>query len=238
MTTSGTTTFTADRNQIIRGALRLVGALAQGEVPTSDQYTEASEALNMMVKAWMADGLPIWAMTQYAVPLTANKTSYRIGTGQEINISKPLKVVQAFLRDITSNVDIPMRIITKQEYNILGNKSTTGQPVQIYYDPLRDYGDLYLFPTPDTTSAGAKQVYIIYQRMYEDFDTTTDTPDFPQEWLEALKYGLAVRLSAEYGVPVQERGMLRQEAEIARATALSFGTEEGSLYFQREFRNW
>ena len=37
--TSGSTDFSVTRDDIIKRALRLVGALAQGETPTTDQVT-------------------------------------------------------------------------------------------------------------------------------------------------------------------------------------------------------
>ena len=59
MSTSGSTNFSTSRNELIAGALRIVGAVAQGETPTTAQYSEGSEALNMLCKAWMADGMPL-----------------------------------------------------------------------------------------------------------------------------------------------------------------------------------
>lgn len=236
MTTSNSTDFEADRNTLIKGALRLVGGIAQGEDPTQDQYTEAAEALNMMVKAWMADGMPLWAIKKQSFALVDGTASYRIGNSQTLNYPKPLKIIQAFLRNTTTNVDTPITLITKQEYWELGNKTTKGLPIQLMYDPQNLYGDIYLYPTPDSTAQTSYQIHIIYQRPFEDFDSADDTPDFPQEWHEAIKYGLAVRLAPEYGVPVQDRRALVQEATAIKGEALSFGTEEGSLYFQRETR--
>jgi len=129
MSTSGSTDFSVNRDDIIKRALRLIGALAQGETPTSDQTAEAAVALNSLVKAWQADGMPLWALKKYSVPLTADTVSYRIGVGQTINTPKPLRIVQAYNHDTVSEVDIPMRIITKQEYNILGNKTSSGNPM-------------------------------------------------------------------------------------------------------------
>jgi len=231
MTTSGSTNFEADRNTLLRGSLRLVGGVAQGETPTADQYTEAAEALNMMVKAWMVDGMPLWAIKKYNFALTDGTASYRIGISQTINTPKPLKIIQAFLRNTTTSIDIPMNLYTKQEYWDLGNKTSEGLPIQLMYDPQNLYGDIYLFPTPDAVAQTSYEVHILYQRPYEDFDAATDTPDFPQEWHEAIKYGLAVRLAGEYGVPIQDRRVLQQEMLAIRGEALSFGTEEGSLYF-------
>lgn len=236
MATSGSTNYEADRNALIKGALRIVGAIAQGQSPTSDQYTEAAEALNMLVKALQTDGMPLWAIKTNNFAVTSGTANYRIGTGQTINTPKPLKIIHAYLRNTTSNVDTPMRIITKQEYWDLGNKTTTGLPIQLMYDPQNLYGDVYLFPTPDTVAQASYEVYIVYQRPFEDFDTSTDTPDFPQEWHLALKFSLAEQLAPEYGVSLEQYGFIAKKAKEYKTEALSFGTEEGSLFFSIERR--
>jgi len=229
MTTSNSTDFSITRDQIISGALRLVGALALGETPTTDQVTESSEALNMLVKALQVDGMPLWAMKEYSVPLASSST-YEIGIGKTINIPKPLKIVQAYIHDSSTNVDVPMRIITRDEYNRLGNKTVTGTPIQLYYDVQREYGIMNVFPVPNSTAITNKTIKIVYQRPFEDFDASTDTPDFPQEWFEAIKYGLALRLAGEYAIPLEDRRQLMQEYGLIKSDASSFGTEEGSFY--------
>jgi len=238
MTTSGSTVFNVTRDQLITSSLRMIGAVAQGETPTANQISEAAEALNMMVKAWEADGMPLWGIAETSITLTNGVNKYQIGIGKTVDIPKPLKVIQAWNRDNTSKVDIPMRILTKQEYNILGNKTTSGNPIQMYYQPMLNYGDLYVFPTPSSTDATNNKVYIVYQRPFEDFLVTGDNPDFPQEWLDALKYGLAARLAAEYGLSTEQRMMLQKEAKEVKDLALSFGTEEGSFYFQIDRRGY
>lgn len=236
--TSGSTDFSVTRDDIIKRALRLIGVLAQGETPTADQVSEAAFALNGLVKTWQTDGMPLWAIRSYSVPLTAGTASYRIGISQTINTPKPLKVLQAWNHDTITNVDIPMRLITKQEYNILGNKTSSGNPIQVYYDPQNTYGDLYVFPVPTAQEAANNTIHIVYQRPFEDFDASTDTPDFPQEWYDAVTYGLATRLAPEYGVGSADRKMLWQEMTLIKQDALNFGLEEGSLYFSSETRGW
>ena len=231
MSTSGSTDYTQTRDDIIKRALRLIGALAQGESPTTDQVTEAAVALNGLVKAWEADGMPLWAIKQRTVTLVANTNTYTLTT------PKPLKVIQAWYRNSTSNVDVPMRVITRDEYNRLGNKTSVGTPIQVYYNPRRDDGELKIFPTPSSTDASNVSVYLVYQAPFEDFDQSTDTPDFPQEWYDAVTYGLATRLAPEYGLPIPDRKTLWQEMSIIKQDALNFGLEEGSLYFQVDRRN-
>lgn len=232
MATSNSTDFSVTRDEIIHRALRLIGAVAQGETPTTDQVTEAAQALNGLVKAWQADGMPLWALKERVVPLVAGQYVYTLDN------PKPLKLLQAWNHNTTSNVDIPMRVITKQEYNILGNKTSAGNPIQVYYDPRRDVGELHLFPVPTTVEQAANTINFVYQAPFEDFDSSTDTPDFPAEWYDAVTYGLATRLAPEYGLPATDRKMLWQEMTLIKQDALSFGTEEGSLYFTRDFRSW
>ena len=232
MPTSGTTAYSTTRDDIIKRALRLIGALAQGETPTATQVTEAAVALNGLVKAWAADGMPLWAITEKTLPFVSGQRVYTLST------PKPLKVLQAWNHNITSNVDIPMRIVTQAEYNILGNKTSSGNPIQVYYDPRRDTGEMHVFPVPTTVEQSANILYYICQIPFEDFNTSTDAPDFPQEWYDAVTYGLATRLAPEYGVSIPDRKTLWQEMSIIKQEALNFGLEEGSLYFGVERRSW
>ena len=238
MATSGSTNFSTDRNTLIAGALRLCGAISQGETPSATLISESSEALNMLVKALQADGMPLWALKQYSVPLIAATASYRIGLSKTVNTPKPLKIIQAFLRETSSGLDIPMTQLTKFDYNFLGNKTTQGNPIQYYYDVQSNYGDLYLFPVPSTTAASNYTVQIVYQRPFEDFDASTDEPDFPQEWYDALKHLLADRLAPEHGLAIADRQDLARRAKTLKEEALGFGTEEGSIHWQADLRNW
>ena len=239
MATSGTTDFSGNQETIIKRALRLIGVLAQGEEPTTDQHDDAASALNGLVKAWQADGMPLWAMKTYEVTMVTGVGEYIIGVGQTVNTPKPLRIVQGINRNNnTPTIDIPMRILTQQEYLMLGNKTTQGMPIQLYYQPLLDTGRLSLFPTPDATTAAQNKLVIIYQAPFEDFDADVDTPDFPQEWYDAIIFGLACRLAPEYGLPSDQRQALRAEAKEIKDAAMSMGTEEGSLYFQRDYRSW
>lgn len=212
--------------------MRLCGVIAQGETPNATQISDGAMALNYMVKAWEADGMPLWAITTVVIPLVAGVNTYQLST------PKLLKPIQAWNRQVSSQTDIPMRMISRQEYNILGNKSTTGNPIQLFFNPNLNDAEIKVFPTPDSTSASQNVIHFVAQRPFQDFDNSTDTPDFPQEWYEAVKYGLAQRLAGDYNIDVETRKMIAAEAGAFKQAALSFGTEENSMYFQRDWRSW
>jgi hypothetical protein len=231
MATSGSTDFNVTRDQVIAGALRLCGALGQGETPTATQVSEAAEALNMLVKAWQADGMPLWVIKNYTLTLVSGTNTYTISP-------KLLKVIQAFNHNTQTNIDIPMRIVTRQEYNVLGNKTSTGNPIQVFSSPELTNTVIKVFPTPDSTSASQNQIVLVYQKQFDDLDSASDNLEFPNEWFEAVKYGLATRMAGEYGVSLDDRRQLLNEANMIKQEALSFGTEEGSFFFQADRKNW
>ena len=228
MSTSGTTTWTLQRDNVINGALRKLAVLSGGSSPATFETTNGAEALNAMLKAFQVKGMPIWAIKDYTMTTTAGVSAYNIGTGQTINTPMPMKLLQAARVESTGAVNVPMEIKTHYDFNLLPINAASGEPVIAFYQPLSTYGTLNLWPTPSDSNT---QIILTYQRPFEDMNASTDNFDFPSYWMEALIFGLAWRLSYEYGIPLMERQELAKTAEFLLNEALSFGSEEGSLFF-------
>lgn len=231
MSTSGTTTFALNRDQVINAALRKLAVLSGGSSPETYEVTNAAQALNSMIKGFHADGMPVWAIKEYTLTNVSGTASYDIGVGKTLNTPMPLKVVQAF-RTEANTPNIPMNIYTHYDYDLLPLTNTSGPPVNLWYQPFSTYGTIHLWPVPsdDTTT-----ITIVYQRPFEDMTSATDDFDFPPYWTDALIYGLAWRLAPEYGIPLQDRQLMAKEAEFFHNQALSFGTEEGSISFMPDW---
>lgn len=60
MATSGSFDFNLTRNEIITASLRKVQGIADGQVPTSEQFSSSSLLLNAMVKNWRGEDIFIW----------------------------------------------------------------------------------------------------------------------------------------------------------------------------------
>ena len=58
------------RNKIIKGALRKIGVIAQGDEPYPEQLSEGSDALNAFLKSFNI-GRKLWKQDWYTVKLTA-----------------------------------------------------------------------------------------------------------------------------------------------------------------------
>jgi hypothetical protein len=79
MTTSGTATFTYNRDQIIKMAYRKLGVINASETPSSQLVQDASDALNLWVKALNATGLHIWTEEEATLFLQPGQVSYALG---------------------------------------------------------------------------------------------------------------------------------------------------------------
>lgn len=79
MAFSGTYAFTVNRDQILKGALRKIGASASGETPDSDTMSDANEALNLFVVHLQTYGIQIWAVTEATLFLQLDQVEYTLG---------------------------------------------------------------------------------------------------------------------------------------------------------------
>lgn len=79
MTTSGSTVYSMTRDNIIRAAMRKLGILGQGQQPTAQDISDASQALNLMIKGWVAKGMNLWTMREGVLFLAAAQQHFKLG---------------------------------------------------------------------------------------------------------------------------------------------------------------
>lgn len=242
MPTSGSYNYTTTRDEIISSAFRKIGSLGDYETIDTPRLNAGIAALNPMIKAFHVKGMPVWATDELYIPMTEFATiGYKsIGpTGDIVHPYAPLKVIQASRRDNTvaaTPIDTPMNIYSYDDYRNLSSKASTGAPVHLFYQPLNYTGQLAVWPLPDSYWQGDGELYIRFTRPFQDFDASTDEPDFPTYWHEAIIYNLATRLAPEYGHAGLDRQILVAEAKQMLEDALGYGTEEGSIFLMPDKR--
>lgn len=64
-----------------------------------------------------------------------------------------------------------------------------------------------------TDYINTEQLRLVYRRPIFDFDTASDTPDFPIQWPRLLVYKLAFDLGDLYTIPLEERKTMIQKAK-------------------------
>lgn len=243
-------TYTVTRDQIITLALRKLGVLEIGSSPDADTVANASMSLNLLIKQFSTDGLKLWKVSELIVPLTANKTSYILGGSSSTLMydtqaptvaitDKPLKVIQGFYRNNQSTppIDTPVMIVSKQEYNVLGSKFSTGTANTLFYDTKALNGILYVYLTPDLNAQTNIELHLVAQMPLNDLNNALDIPDFPNEWMNCLMWNLADQLSLEYGVPMNTRQEINQRATSYRTQLSDWDVESSSTFFAPDFRS-
>lgn len=239
MALSASFNFTLNRNELIKRAMLLLGVISPNQTPTTTDYSDASQVLNLMLKAWQADGMQLWQVTQKSITPVASQAEYTLGPSGNVTVpGKPVAILEAYRRLTADTTDVPLTRQSRTEYWELNNKSATGVPVSYYWELKQSVGSnsLFIWPAPDATFAAANTIEVLYQAPFDDMDSSTDNLSFPQEWELAVVYGLAVILAPEYGVPLSERKALREEANIEKQRVLDWDQEHTSVYFSPEPR--
>jgi hypothetical protein len=229
-----TTTFSATRDDIIKAAMRKLDVLGAGETPTTEDYNNCAFGLNIMIKAWEKDGFYLWKVKEIQVPLITNIITYQIGptatgTGAVVT-DRPIRIMDTCYMRNADGLDITAKILSRQEYNSLGLKTTSGTVNQIFYDPQLTNGQLYVYGKPtDSTHT----LFLTCQIPVYDFSSGTEALDFPQEGYQAVVYGLADEMMDEYPKPSQLTVQrITQKAEFYRNQLADWSQEECSTFFQ------
>lgn len=108
MAVSSSYDFKLNAQQIVREALYSIGAIAVEETPTDDEITSSLRRLNMMLKAWQAEGLGVWLKQEVTLILQNDTIKYSIGpTGDHCSATmyKTELSVAAAAADGTVTVD-------------------------------------------------------------------------------------------------------------------------------------
>lgn len=227
-----TTSFSLNRDQIITYALRKLGSLELGVIPDANTIDAAQQALNLMIKSWIVKGIKLWTQTELVLPLVAGQTTYTIGPiGPDLVTDKPQRIIQAFLRNVVVSTaqDIPLHLIANRDYNILGSKFSTGTPNSVYMNVTRDNAQVSFYLTPDSTTQTTYQAHIVSQRLLQDVNQSTDSLDFPQEWLYAIGWNLAAEMAIDRGLDLEKIQYIERKAEKYLAEVEAWDEEYTSI---------
>lgn len=162
-------------------------------------------------------------------PLTTACESSAVVYAYTTKLDEPFNIYSA-VRESSGAIDTPMNYLSYEAYFQLPNKTSSSTPVSYSYDRQLGDGIIRVWPAPDDVEYIMK---INISAKVQDFDSAANTPDFPQEWYEALILNLAMKLAPAFGkTTAAQYQFLKQQADNALMEASSFDNEQGSLYFQ------
>lgn len=182
---------------IIDRAMRLIGALESGESPTADETADALIALNQMIDSWRNDRLIAYKLTNHTLTLVNGDNTYTIGSGGDINTTRPVKIDSAFVTE--GGIDYPVEIIGKSAFDAISDKTTQSNlPSRLYYDPAYPTANIKLYPTPSTANVLTVSVW----EPIGTFATAATSISLPPGYERALTYNLACEIAPEFQQPV------------------------------------
>ena len=242
MALSGSYDFALDRDAIITRALLMIGAVGAGQTPTAAEITDGGETLNLLLKAWQADGLQLFTLTNISLTPVLSQYKYTFGPSGDIDTGatgpRPEEIFLVTRQRTADVTDIALTRLARNDYWQLPNKTNTGTPTQCYFDSSIASGlaNLYVWPAPDATFVSDYTIEIKYQKPFDDMDAATNDLAFPKSWTLAVTLGLAELLAIEYGTPLSDRRELREVAAIEKERVMNWDRENPSVFFQPDQR--
>lgn len=149
----------------------------------------------------------------------------------QTQIIRPLRVVGARRYNFSSAIDTMMTPLSRLDYRNMPNKTSTGVPTQVYYDPrggANTQGILSVWPAPADITNGVK---ITWWRPMQDFTAPGNNPDLPQEWLNALIWNLALQMGPEFDISTNRYSMIKEMASGSLESVSGWDKEPESYLF-------
>ena len=147
-------------------------------------------------------------------------------------IQRPNRILSYRRKTFGQDNEIPVISWSRNQYFNQVNKTTTGTVVNCFYSPQLNDGRVYVWQTASSVNDILR---FTFERPLEDIIDGDDDLDFPTEWLEAIIYNLAFRLTDDYDAPPIKVQTVGAKAVEFLDDLLGWDEEMESLNLQPEF---
>lgn len=234
MTTSGTTTFNLNLNELVEEAFERCGA----ELRTGYDLRTARRSLNLLTIEWANRGINLWTIEQGSIPLVQGQITYDL-PADTIDLLEHVVRTQPGQQGQT---DINITRISVDTYSTIPNKNAQGRPIQVwinrqsgatYPDGLIPPGTEVAYPQINVWPAPEQSNYytFVYWRLrrIQDAGSGTNTQDIPFRFLPCMVAGLAYHLSLKIPGAMDRAPVLKQMYDEAWEQAADEDREKAPL---------
>ena len=218
MTTSGTTAFNLNLNDLVEEAFERCGA----ELRTGYDLRTARRSLNLLTIEWANRGINLWTIEQGSIPLVEGQIVYDLPVDT-------IDLLEHVVRTQTGEqqTDITINRISIDTYSTIPNKNAQGRPIQVWINRQSgaDYPatgvkepQINVWPAPDQSN----YYTFVYWRLrrLEDAGDGVTTQDIPFRFLPCMVAGLAYHLSLKVpGALDRSMGLKAQYEELWQQAA-------------------
>ncbi len=233
MTTTGTTSFNLDLNNLVEEAFERCGL----ELRTGYDMRTARRSLNLLTIEWANRGINLWTVEQGQIAMVQGQIVYNLPVDT-------IDLLDHVIRTQTgvNQTDINISRISVDTYSTIPNKNAQGRPIQVWInrqsgatvpDGLLPPGtvvqnpQINVWPAPDQDNF---YTFVYWRlRRIQDAGNGINTQDIPFRFLPCLVAGLAYYLSMKLPEALPRVEMLKMSYEEQWALASSEDREKASL---------
>jgi hypothetical protein len=233
MTTTGTTSFNLDLNNLVEEAFERCGL----ELRTGYDMRTARRSLNLLTIEWANRGINLWTIEQGQIAMVQGQIIYDLPVDT-------IDLLDHVIRTQTgvNQTDINISRISVDTYSTIPNKNAQGRPIQVWInrqsgatvpDGLLPPGtvvqnpQINVWPAPDQDNF---YTFVYWRlRRIQDAGNGINTQDIPFRFLPCLVAGLAYYLSMKLPEALPRVEMLKMSYEEQWALASSEDREKASL---------
>jgi len=227
MTTSGTTAFNLNLNELVEEAFERCGA----ELRTGYDLRTARRSLNLLTIEWANRGINLWTIEQGSIPMVQGQIVYDLPVDT-------IDLLDHVIRTQTGQgqTDINITRISVDTYSTIPNKNAQGRPIQVWInrqsgatEPVSGvaYPQINVWPAPEQSD----YYTFVYWRLrrIQDAGTGMTTQDIPFRFIPCMVAGLAFHLSKKIPGALDRSQMLKMEYEELWQQAADEDREKAAL---------
>jgi hypothetical protein len=237
MTTSGTTAFNLNLNELVEEAFERCGA----ELRTGYDLKTARRSLNLLTIEWANRGINLWTIEQGEIPMVQGQITYDLPVDT-------IDLLDHVVRTQTGQgqTDINITRISVSTYSTIPNKNAQGRPIQVWINrqsgatyPVGgqpegtnpatgvDHPNINVWPAPEQSN----YYTFVYWRLrrIQDAGNGLTTQDIPFRFIPCMVAGLAYHLSKKIPGALERTQMLKMEYEELWQQAADEDREKAAL---------
>ena len=222
MATSGVTDWTVTAGDLVTRALKEIGVLPSGGVPEAEELSDGIDTLNFMLKSWAGES-NLFREATGTITIPG-------GTGAG-TLPQGIRDINSVRHVVSATFDRPLTQWNRSQYYSMPNRAAVGNPTVYYLAQTVGSDELRVWPVP----AADVTLHLDYSRSPEIVTGPTETVDVPQEWYEAVVFGLAARMANMFGATRLDPNavaVVTQRAEVLYRELLDRDRPE-SYYFEQ-----
>ena len=188
----------ATAGDLINGALRLLGVLAEAETPSAAMSEDALIAMNEMIESWNTERLAVFSTQDQVFSWPATAISRTLGPTGNFVGNRPIMIDDStYFKDPTTGVSYGLKLINQQQYNGIALKTVRSTYPQVMWVNMT-YPDIemYIYPVPTRV---LEFHFVSVEQLSRPAILATNLT-FPPGYLRAFRYNLACELAPEFGV--------------------------------------